>query len=114
VHVDDDRQHAVGAARLDESDARVAHRRRHGDPLLVDREFLDGRGLDVVEDLARCGVVQLVEQRRLRGGVCDLLRGRLKNDPGRYGRHGLLLLHVVDEPCGQYPAPAAASRPGTP
>jgi hypothetical protein len=65
VHVDDDRQHAVGAARLDEPDACVAHWRGHGDPFLVDRELLDGRGLDVVEDLARCGVVELVEQRGL-------------------------------------------------
>jgi len=47
---------------------------------LVDRQLLDRGGLEVVHDLARVLITQLVEQRPLGGRVGDRLRGRIKND----------------------------------
>jgi hypothetical protein len=64
VHVDDDRERALGALRLDDPHARVAYARRHSDPLLVDRQLLDWRGLKIVEDVAGGDIPQLVEERR--------------------------------------------------
>jgi hypothetical protein len=42
----------------------VADRGGHRDPLFVDRRLLDRRGLDVLEELARRRVVELIEKRR--------------------------------------------------
>ena len=48
----------------------------------------------VVEDLARRGRLQLVQERGLRGGVRELLGGGLEDDRV-LGDHGALLLVVV-------------------
>ena len=63
----------------------VADRSRNGDPLLLDGQLLDRRGLQVVEHLARLRRLELVEERRGRRRVDDPLGGRLENDPGLNG-----------------------------
>ena len=71
----------------DDAHAGVADVGRDGDPLLVDGQLVDRRGLEVVEDLARGGGLELVEERRRRRRVDDALGGRLEDDPGLDG-HG--------------------------
>ena len=75
----------VGAERLDDADLHVADRGRHGDPFLVDVELVDRRGLDVVEHLAGTVGAEVVEERRLRRGVGELLGGRLQDVVGHGG-----------------------------
>src|SRR5262249_44312417 len=61
VHVHHDRQRARRAPGLDDADPHVTDRGGHGDPLLVDGRLVDRCGLEIVEDLPRCGRLQLVQ-----------------------------------------------------
>jgi hypothetical protein len=87
VHVDHDRQHGGRVDGADDADADVADRGRHRDPLLLDRQLVDRRGLQILEHLAGGGGLELVEERRRRGRIDDALGGRLQHDPGLDG-HG--------------------------
>ena len=80
VHVQH-RRHAQpgGTDRLDDPDLHVTDRCRHRDPLLVDLRFVDRCSLDVVEHLAGTVGAEVVEERRLRRRVGDLLGGRLQD-----------------------------------
>ena len=80
VHVEDRGQRARGIGRPDDADAHVAHLGGDGDPALVDRQLLDRLGLDVVQYLARLVRRELVDERRRRGRVDELLRCRLEHD----------------------------------
>jgi hypothetical protein len=60
VHVQDHRQRALRAGRAHDAHPDVADVGRHGDPVLVDGQLLDRRGLDVVEHLARLVGRQLI------------------------------------------------------
>ena len=50
---------------FDDADSGVADRSWNGDPLLLDWQLLDRRGLQVVEDFAGGGGLELVEERWL-------------------------------------------------
>ena len=76
--------------RVDDADADVADLGGDGDPLLVDRELVDRRGLEVVEHLAGGGGLELVEERRRRCRVDDALGGRLEDDARLDGHGGVL------------------------
>ena len=78
VHIEHGRQDLRCAGGLDDADGDVADFGRHGDPRLVGVGLGDRRGLDVIEDLAGAVRPELVEERRLRRGVGDLLGRRLQ------------------------------------
>jgi hypothetical protein len=85
VHTQDDREHAAGTLRLDDPHAYIADLGGDSDPLLIDRQLLHERRLDIVEYLACGRIVELVDERRCRGRVSERLRGGLENHPGLNG-----------------------------
>jgi hypothetical protein len=87
VHVEDHRQRPRGLRWSDDPHADVADLGGDGDPAVVGRELVDRRGLDVVQHLAGLGGGELVEERRLRGRLDELLGGRLEHDR-RVRAHG--------------------------
>src|SRR5215472_12577748 len=59
----------------------------HCDPVLVDWLLVDRLGLEVLQDLACCGRLQLIQERGCRGCVCELLGSRFENDGRSPGSH---------------------------
>jgi hypothetical protein len=80
MHVEDDRQRAAGVRRADDAHAHVADSSGDGDPAIVDGQLVDRSGLHAVEDGARIGRGELVEEGRLGGRFDELLRGGLEHD----------------------------------
>src|SRR5262249_52035376 len=66
-----------------------------GDPLLINRQLLDGLGLEVVEDLARVFVAQLIDERRMGGRLGELYHCGLENGLASHYGHGWFLLRAM-------------------
>jgi hypothetical protein len=92
VNVEDHRQDGRRVGRLHDPHPHIADFGRDRNPLLCDLELIDRRGLDVVEHLARAFRTELVEKRRRRGQVGDLLGFGFEDRLCRY--HGFLPLVV--------------------
>lgn len=86
--VEHDRQWANGSQRFDYADLdRTGGSTFDGDPLLVDVGLEDGAVLHPVDGLAAFLGGQLIEERRVRGGVAEFLRRRFQGDVARISGH---------------------------
>jgi hypothetical protein len=88
VHVQDHRQRALGAGRPDDPHAHVPDVGGHGDPAVLDGQLVDRRGLHIVEDGARPGRAELIQERRVGRRLDERLRGRLEHDSRASPGHG--------------------------
>jgi hypothetical protein len=98
MHVEDGGENTRGASWLHDADAHVSNIGRNGDPLLVHLRHGDWDGLDVVEYLSRAVGAELVQERRFRGSVRDLLRRRLEEV---LAHDGLLVFGLLRRRTGQ-------------
>jgi hypothetical protein len=110
VHVEDHGQHPDVMRRADDLHADIADVGRNRDPVGIDGELVDGRGLHVVEHLASLGRSELVQERRLGGRLDELLRGLLEHDGCACGRNGHACLRVWARASDEYRRPISTPR----
>src|ERR1051326_6650863 len=82
MHVQNSGKETCSTDRLDNADTHVPNSSSDGDPLLVDVELGDGGRLNIVKDFSCTFDTELVQKRRLRRSVRELLRCRLEDVPG--------------------------------